>query len=185
MNYKSKYFKYKNKYLKLRQLIQKGGGYSWPTDYNKLNIGDKIKIIDTKLSSDETQKESILKLIRNKYIATVTKTNSEQLILKLENQDIDKEEFTFYKEKGGFTFDIIQTNGDESKIKEETKNNKIESKIKEETKNNKIEIVEEIEKINNRINGLENKLDNHYHVLPTSGIKQFEQSHPYYGKKLD
>lgn len=44
---------------------------------------------------------------------------------------------------------------------------------------------EQIENLKEKINKIDNKLENHYHILPTSGIKQFEEAHPYFNKKID
>ncbi len=51
--------------------------------------------------------------------------------------------------------------------------------------NSNDKILQHIKQLEDRLNQLDNKLENHYHILPTSGMKNFEQSHPYYNRKLD
>lgn len=48
-----------------------------------------------------------------------------------------------------------------------------------------IKLEQQIKELEKKYDQLKNSLDNHYHVLPTSGMKEFEQTHPYYNKKLN
>jgi hypothetical protein len=40
-------------------------------------------------------------------------------------------------------------------------------------------------KLEAKIAEIEKRLTNHYHILPTSGMKDFEESHPYFNKKIN
>jgi len=42
-----------------------------------------------------------------------------------------------------------------------------------------------INNLEKQIAVIEKRLTNHYHILPTSGMKDFEDSHPYYNRKLN
>lgn len=73
------------------------------------------------------------------------------------------------------------------------KENKNEKNITKEQNTTEINSIEEkiteLKKehlhLQNKISYLEKKFENHYHIMPTSGVKNFEEKHPYFNEKID
>ena len=185
MSYLQKYLKYKLKYLKLN-LVQmektKIGGLdiiiNWPEEYEKIKKDDELEMI-----IDETTKENLTN-IKNKLSnidpiygkgdfvtkGKVRESNNNNTI-ELYNDDDE----TLYHAEDFPQGVKFKKNGQNIEDPNQfIKNNHEITKIKEQ--------IIELEK---KFNQLENKLDNHYHILPTSGMKQFENLHPYYNKKIN
>lgn len=152
---------------------------NWPEDYEKIKKDDELEmIIDETTKENLTKKKNKLSNIDTRYgngdfvtKGKVRKSNNNTI--ELYNDDDDNE--TLYDAKDFPQGVKFKKNGQNIEDPNQfIKNNHEITKIKEQ--------IIELEK---KFNQLENKLDNHYHILPTSGMKQFENSHPYYNKKID
>lgn len=185
---------------------------SWPSEYKKINQGDYVEIvIDEKSKPDLENKSSSSKsnLTTKGKVRRISDENIELYDNKSETL-YNKNEF-----KNGINLkkiDIIsldeQINLLEKKSSRELGSNKEHfetlKKRLNELNSNKEQIYalekrlnelssdkglnsnkEQIENLKEKINKIDNKLENHYHILPTSGIKQFEEAHPYFNKKID
>lgn len=157
MSYENKYIKYKLKYLKLQQ---KGGSDQiilWPELYNNIRPNDVLEIVYDK------DVESKLKEMGKDE-------NPSQFVNRGKVRYVTRDSIELYN----------QTNETVYKAKDFIDGIKF-RKIDE----NMEKVQEQIKDLEKKQKQLEDKLNNHYHVLPTSGIKYFEDSHPYYNKKID
>ncbi len=179
MSYEQKYIKYKLKYFKLllqSKSEQKGGVLeiiNWPQDYKKINVGDKLKIVSFG-DSDISARWNYPVLMSNP-IGEVQLNNENRLILlKLKPTTGNLETLAEYGfSPNDFPRGIVFEKVNSNENLDMQKNNEIER------------LKEQIRELQYKQKQLESKLENHYHVLPTSGMKSFEQVHPYYNKKLD
>ncbi len=179
MSYEQKYIKYKLKYFKLlleSKSEQKGGVeeiINWPQDYKKINVGDKLKIV--RFGDSDIKARFNYPVLMYNPIGEVFTNNEERLLLlqlKPTTGYIETlAEYAFYPNNfpNGIVFEKVNLNEN----LDMQKNNEIEN------------LQKQIKQLENKQKELESKLENHYHILPTSGMKSFEQSHPYYNKKLD
>ncbi len=199
MSYEQKYIKYKLKYFKLlleSKLEQKGGVLEfidWPREAEKIKQGDILQI--EKFGDNERLNKWNYPILLTQPIGEVLK--SEQLGLqpstkililkdlkprtKGENgKDVEPlNEYTFYASEYPRGVLFKKLNFDDKNLNITNENSNINNK-------NDIEnLQEQIKQLENKQKELESKLENHYHILPTSGMKSFEQAHPYYNKKLD
>lgn len=166
MSYEKKYIKYKLKYLKLNliqmQKNQLGGTLiNWPEQNNLIKPGDILEIIEDnatkeiikKIEEDLTKRYGTDKkpIFKTTTTGTVRNNNNESIELYTDNSE------TVFQSKefpNGIKFkkiDILQNNLDINKIREQ---------------------IIELEK---KFKQLENNLDNHYHEVPTTGIRYFNE----------
>lgn len=205
MSYERKYLKYKVKYLKLHLLEKQqnliGGSFDeviLPMDNDKIKIGDVLEINQNKesencinLSNDENNKI----FSRNVFVkkGRVIEISSNELINGYKSNINNSQDDIVYDKNAGITLEDDNKNKTTYYYNNFTHNGLKEAQIpffKINDENNKFEkeflvIKEQIGILEKKINNIEYKLDNHYHNMPTSGMKQFEKSHPYYGKKID
>lgn len=204
MSYESKYIKYKLKYLKL--CLQMGGVeeiINWPEDYKKINQNDFLVVVEddnfNKSFQDMKNKRKELNQAQvnddNRYI---TKGKARQITknqIELYNNDAETI-FYFNEFPSGIRFERKNENQNEKQEEKSEGNNANQNKEEKqqelsnqkpntEESSNLEKIQKQIKELEKRQNELERKLDNHYHVLPTSGMKQFEELHPYYNEKID
>lgn len=197
MNYENKYIKYKNKYLKLSQKIQnvqnvQNGGVNTEnildqntlnnttknTDLYKDNENDTTKNTDLYEDEDEdNENDKKIKLIKSQVIDTIKKYNYDKHTDKDPAKHTDKDSIKHNEN----IFEQLNNKIEELEKKIEELENKLErTKLGNKEQRDKHEKI-----ILNEITELKKKLHNHYHILPTSGIKYFdEQNHPYF-KKID
>lgn len=199
MSYESKYIKYKLKYLKL--CLQMGGVeeiINWPEDYKKINQGDFLVVV-----KDDNFNKSFQDM-KNKRIYQSQVIDDNKYITKGKARQITKDHIELYGDgaetifyfnefPSGIRFERKNENQNE-KQEEKSEGNENKEEKQQEVSNQKLnteessnleKIQKQIKELEKRQNELERKLDNHYHVLPTSGMKQFEELHPYYNKKID
>ncbi len=210
MSYELKYVKYKLKYLKLllnSKFEQKGGVLEiieWPKDFNKIKKGDILEINDYGTYNNlnkmnypilmthpvgevfDVNKESILLL----YLKPTTKGEDGQEVEPLAEHRF----YASYYPKGIF-FKKINVEKEKNDPTEGPKVNpnlnptvgpSVNPNILTNSNDKDIErIKEQIRELEVKQKQLENKLNNHYHIMPTSGMKEFEEAHPYYNRKID
>ncbi len=210
MNWEKKYLKYKIKYLKLSLNLknQKGSGdvptnnqiLEWPRDYKLIDAGANFYQVENFIPTDKFAKNDL------KNVSTLDAHPKGQIEfvdenkLYLVNIKVDNipwpgwdrnnllHEYDFTKEYFSKLFlkKIISTdNNDKYNLPLEQKELINSNKMDNENINSNDKILQHIKQLEDRLNQLDNKLENHYHILPTSGMKNFEQSHPYYNRKLD
>lgn len=193
MSYEQKYIKYKLKYFKLlleSKSEQKGGIIeiiAWPYQAYKIKPGDILQI--DYFGTYENLNDWNYPILLTHPIGKVFESDEKNLVLKdlkastkgENGKDVEPlEEYTFnaYEYPKGIFFRKINLS--------DNKNLNITNENSNITNKNDIEnLQEQIKQLENKQKELESKLENHYHILPTSGMKSFEQSHPYYNKKLD
>ncbi len=179
MSYEQKYIKYKLKYFKLlleSKSEQRGGVLEfiyWPREAEKIKIGDKLKIV--RFGDSDIKARFNYPVLMYNPIGEV-EANDEKRLMLIELkpttgyiQTLKEYEFFPNDFPNGIIFEKVNLN----KNLDMQKNNDIEN------------LQEQIIQLEIKQKELESKLENHYHILPTSGMKNFEQSHPYYNKKLD
>ena len=180
MSYEQKYIKYKLKYFKLlleSKSEQKGGVLEfiyWPREAEKIKIGDKLKIV--RFGDSDIKARWNYPVLMHNPIGIVESNNEKRLMLiELKAtttpyiEILPKYEFFLNDFPNGIIFEKVNLNEN----LDMQKNSEIEN------------LQEQIKQLENKQKELESKLENHYHILPTSGMKSFEQAHPYYNKKLD
>jgi hypothetical protein len=197
--FEKKYLKYKLKYLELK-LIGGGNTYIWPDDYKKLEKLEqlqsrkfKIKSFDNvkKLEYINTNTNSINNEIStNKLINSICNIfRVDNEILNLINVSVNQSPHSpynitniVYKDK----LNKIRLEEIDSDIntdnKNEEKNYNVNTNITDRKENLKLKnnLELEINKLKERLEKLENEFENHYHDMPTTGIRQFKNQHPYY-----
>jgi len=200
MQYESKYLKYKLKYLKLYLSLQKGGfkeEIKWPQDLGKIKEGDKLKIINIYQYHykvrDGDYNTRLQSLLKTKPTCIVYSVTPQEILLGF-NIDteyrISEAKFTLDEFPQGLLFekDIPDTENLANEQVVPNNPNKNQA-IPYDQKNDQVIPYNPIEyRINNlekQIAVIEKRLTNHYHILPTSGMKDFEDSHPYYNRKLN
>ncbi len=173
MDYEQKYLKYKIKYLKL-QLNQQTGGkqITWPKDSHNILPNSKVRVMDIKvreIKSGLQMGQNTLNRLKNiageEHYFTVRDSNNTMLrLLREPNVKTGENEYDFNIQ---FFESIVldKLTNQESMLSNKKEENPIEKKIK---------MLEE------RLNTLEKNLKQHYHILPTSGAKGFEEAHPYF-----
>jgi len=181
ISYESKYIKYKIKYL--NQILQKGG---YLLNIDDINIGDILKY---EINSDTIDRLKLTSLKNNSNIVVNGK-----VISKSEDKgSIDNNKIYYDKKSCLVLVDINDntkiTNYFYSDFSNDSKSLKLPF-VKLNNKeiildDNKQKIREQIIKLEEKQIELEKKLNNHYHILSTSGIKEFEELHPYYNKKIN
>lgn len=185
MNYQQKYLKYKTKYL-----IQKGGynnislKLSQGLDIKNKNIikqNDKIIITECIARSDSV--EQFIAIMNNKeekLFSNYVSVNSDNTVMKM-NLIAIIDEIT-YDTNNLITLKIkYDINGIEYSF---TFNSDIFNTINfykietlEQNSNNDNNLIKQINQSEKKILDLELQLKNHYHDLPTTGMKLFTESH--------
>jgi hypothetical protein len=174
MNYEKKYLKYKIKYLKLVSKQQTGGKQLvWPTNSNEIKPDNKVKVIEVKVKEiksgsllSEIEINRLKNIATEEHYFTVRDPNPSMLrLFRNPNDRTGQNEYDFsinYFEK----IVLDKAEEQESKMSNEKKEESLIEK--------KIQFLEE------KLNNLERNLKGHYHILPTSGAKGYEDGHPYF-----
>ena len=182
MNYEKKYLKYKIKYLKLVSKQQTGGKQLiWPTNSNEIKPDNKVKVIEVKvkeiksgLQLSENEINRLKNIAIEEHYFTVRDPNPSMLRLyRNPNDRTGQNEYDFsinYFEK----IVLDKAEEQESKMSNEKKEESSIEKKEESSIEKKIQFLEE------KLNNLERNLKGHYHILPTSGAKGYEDGHPYF-----
>jgi len=188
LSYESKYLKYKIKYYKLKQ---SGGGtrYSWPEGWKDLkgmvDFGEKkykIKKIQTILPLKELPLE---KMLTNKDIigwtTEITDVTEDKIVMNglIDKNGIKQLDYViwFEKQHGSILLESEPFDKSEDGISSQSLSKDLSGVAvlsKSEEVHNFIELKKEIEILQNRLEKIENKFNNHYHDIPTSGIRQFD-----------
>jgi len=199
MSYENKYLKYKLKYLKLSLSLQKGGRKEqiyWPMDFKKIDVGNKLQFIsfttNTYIEDNSNDyKKKLYTLLSKKPIGKVTSVSDKEIVIQLDKiiDNITEVRFNITDFPLGIDFekDIPDTENDQVVGFNPDKNNQVVGFNPD--KNNQVIGFNpnefKIMKLETKIAEIEKRLTNHYHILPTSGMKDFEESHPYYNKKIN
>ena len=150
-----------------------------------INKIDFISIEEIKSNPDK-YKEIYLrdKIIVFKNLKPTTKGEQGENI-----KPLDEYTFNSFEYPKSIFFKKIDPNDEENNLfinPNISNENQNQNQNQNKPKDSEIEnLQEQIKQLENKQKELESKLENHYHILPTSGMKSFEQAHPYYNKKLD
>jgi len=181
-------------------LIRYKGGKSanphWPHNYDGLEAGDKLtlKINDVVDQHTYNTPENLKSFGLNDKEIEIIKNTSEYKVIsvteqKLVIQNENHPEITFTKTQNK----DLNLRFHKEIPENETQNNNSPVIVNSNNgNNNSNSIVEQINELKNKqleiqtkILSLEKKFENHYHIMPTSGAKEFEIKHPYYYSKVD
>jgi len=199
MSYENKYLKYKLKYLKLSLSLQKGGRkeqINWPMDFKRIDVDNKLEFISfTTTTSIEDNasdyKKKLNTLLSKNPIGKVTSVSDKEIVIKLDKitDNLTEVRFNITDFPLGIKFkkDIPDTENNKVVRFNPDKNDQVigfnPNKNDQVIGFNPNEF--RIMKLETKIAEIEKRLTNHYHILPTSGMKDFEESHPYYNKKIN
>lgn len=212
--YKNKYIKYKQKYLNIQKGGTHDEIIHWPDDYTKIILNDFYEIvmdngtkeiinnINKKNRDYATDQNKQYGEGHHKYHDMITsgivnipaRADSLQL-----SNGKNESAYTLRDFHNGFELKHIRSNNlnDPVNLNDQKKSNESDQIIHEQNKSNDSDQIihkqnklleklqDRIKKLEEKQNMLEHSLNNHYHILPTSGIKHFEELHPYYNKKID
>lgn len=200
--YKKKYLTYKIKYLKQKLNTQSGGSEEdislvLPKDISKIipkkfNVSEKSNpfIINRFVVNNNKELETILnEKLKNKtaHIWFETKTDiyltlNDEELRKIsytddKNESINIEVYNLFREN---KIDKLYITINKKYINEEYDLDDNTNLLEKEDPNKKIQL--QINLLKEELDKLKNEFSNHYHDIPTTGMRQFEQSHPFYKK---
>jgi ribosomal protein S15P/S13E len=182
LKHKGKYLKYKLKYLQEKQKIMKGGHkeLTLPNNLDMINLDDKIKIIKIHVKNNLNDKENI----ENKLNSWIKQNPI--VYMKYDSTNGSKT-FPYFDQFINNKLNDIEINEKLYTITNILNNKSIEKidiikiDLLDEIKKNE-NINEQISYLINEIQKLKNEFKNHYHELPTSGIRNYSEDHPYFKK---
>lgn len=192
----NKYLKYKNKYIELKKQIA-GVSYlvgkeklSFPKDWKKINYGDKILINNVSYTKKNNDSDVDIKNLID-CRASVLEIYDKGLYLDKIYKTIGKNAGKpFFEGDLNLTKNLhINTDNYDDLIIEfqidEDKNESNNEFINEKNIDN-VELInmlkEKISNLESKIEKLESNLKNHYHDVPTTGMKLYDEQHPYFRK---
>jgi hypothetical protein len=131
----------------------------WPEDVNKIIVGDIVQVKNTILQRDRFFSEnSQVNVYVGETYWEVVEVSEDTLKLKKKDSGLyNGEQQSFGKNDfKKVVLDVQRNNQNENPIEKQ------------------IKLLQE------RLDSLEKNFKNHYHDIPTSGVKEFEEQHPYY-----
>ena len=132
---------------------------NWPEDINKIIVGDIVQVKNIILQRDRFFSEN------SQVNVSVGETYWEVL-------EVSEDTLKLKKRDSGLNNGELQSFG-QDEFKKVVLN-------KQGDNQNENPIEKQIKLLQERLDSLENKFKNHYHDIPTSGVKEFEEQHPYF-----
>ncbi len=145
-------------------------------DDMSIKVGDTIKIIKSNQSKHDGKTAKVTKIFEN------FRDGYRNYILSSDDDSTINGEYSL---AWGNEIKKITEQEQNNKVTEQQQNNK----VTEQQQTNKVTEQEQINNLRERLSNLElknerleRKLNNHYHELPTSGMRLYEEQHPFFKK---